>query len=186
VASTEPPSGPSRRSFVRYGLLGGVAILVGGGVSAGVLAMRTTALREPRRALSALTQKQYSILAAIADRLCPGADGLPGATELEVAEKVDALLARAEPGVVKEFGAALLLVENALVGAALQGRFTTFSASPADVQDRYLDAWRLSDVKLRRTVWRAIAGLCMASYWSDPRTYAWVGYPGPPDFSGAP
>jgi hypothetical protein len=148
-----------------------------------VLALRSTAMRTPTTPLKALTDRQYSILYAVAERLCPGDPaGLPSASELGVAEKVDLHLYRSHPGVAKEFGILLLLIENALVEMISEGVTTTFTNSTSAVQDQILDGWKGSGVTFQRTAYRALLGLCMATYWSDPRTHAWLGYPGPPPF----
>ena len=132
-----------------------------------------------------LSERQYAILAAIAETLCPGRDGLPDANVLRVANRVDHLLDSLHPGDAAEFKQAITLMENALVGLALEGRFNTFSASSPAVRTRALEGWRTSGLNLRRKAFSAVSGLCMGAYWSDPRVYPFVGYPGPPPLGAA-
>jgi len=171
----------NRRTILKFGL-GGAAVLTVGGVGLG---LRGTAMRAAPQALRVLSTRQYSILAAIAETLCPGGPGLPDANEVQVAVKVDGVLDTLHPGDAKEFVQALALMENALVGLAFQGRFSTFSGSSPAVRTAALEGWRTSGLALRRTAFTAVSGLCMGAYWSDPSTYAHVGYPGPPPLGAA-
>ena len=171
-----------RRTVLKYGL-GGAAVLAAGGVGLG---LRATALRTPRRPLQALTEREYSVLAAFADRVCPAGSGFLSATDVEVAEKVDALLATVHPGVRAEIGQALLLFENALAGFLFDRRFQTFTAAPPEVQDQAMEAWRTSKVSVRRTVFKALQGLVAGAYYGSKETYASVGYAGPPNYGNVP
>ena len=168
----------SRRTILKYGLAG-AALLAIGGVGLG---LRGTRQRRPRRSLKILTARQFSTLAAIADRISPGDAELPSAWDLEVAENVDALLATKAPADAEEFALVLDLVENALVGLVLDFRTTTFTGSSPDTQDAVLNGMRASAITARRTMYIALRGLCSAAYWGHPRAYASTGYPGPPDF----
>jgi hypothetical protein len=47
-------------------------------------------------------------------------------------------------------------------------------------QDAHLRSWETSRLAVKRTGFQAMKRLCCAVYYSDPRTYASVGYPGPP------
>lgn len=169
----------TRRGFLGLSA-GGAALLALGGVG---VALQPTVARTSAVALRALTPRQFSVLAAFADRACPGGDGFPTAAEVQVAEKVDGLLATMHPADAAELGQALLLFDNALVGLLMDGRLATFSAAAPDVQDATIMAWRTSKIATRRQVYKAIRGLVAASYYASPETYAAVGYPGPPDFS---
>jgi len=171
----------SRRTLLKYGL-GGTLLLAAGG--AGV-AFQQTRLRTPATELQVLDQRTYSILAAVADRITPAGDGFPSAAELQVAEKVDALLATLHPAVGEEIRQALLLLENALAGLVLDGRSRPFTRLPPDAQDETLRAWQNSRLTVRRTAFTALHGLCAAAYYASPAIYRLVGYPGPPDFRGA-
>ncbi|MCB9681636.1 MAG: gluconate 2-dehydrogenase subunit 3 family protein [Alphaproteobacteria bacterium] len=169
----------TRRGLLGVGL-GGAALLAVGGIG---VALRPTVLREPAMPLQALSPRAFSVLAAVADRVCPGGDGAPTAAAVHVAEKVDALMATLPSAVAAELEQALMLLENALAGLVLDGRPRTFTASTPAQQDVILATWRDSSLQLRRQVYRAVRGLTAAAYHGSPETYASVGYPGPPDFS---
>jgi len=168
----------SRRTVLRYGL-GGALLLAAGGTG---LALQTTAPREPRAPLQVLDARTYAILAAVADRIAPERDGFPAASELQVAEKIDALLATSDPALGAEVKQVLLLLENALAGFVFDGRARPFTKLAPEAQDEVLRAWQSSALHVRRTAYNALHGLCAAAYYASPAIYARVGYPGPPDF----
>lgn len=168
----------SRRRLL---LLAPAALAVG----AGGLALWPGALRPPPGTLRVLSEREWSILAAAAQALCPGADGLPSADELEIASTLDAAFASFHPGDVAELKQALRLLDNALPGLLLDGRWGPFSRASAQARAQTLLAWRTSRIRLRRRVYKALHGLVMTTYWGHPRTWPHVGYPGPPDFGQA-
>ncbi len=169
---------PSRRRFIQVGIAG-AALLAVGGVG---LSLQGTVLRAPARPLRALDARSFSVLAALADRVCPGGDGLPGASEVQVAERLDDLLFAAAPAMAEEVSQALALLENALAGAIFDQRFTPFTAASPAAQDRVLERWRTSRLSVRRAAFKALVGLCNLTYWGAPETWPSLGYPGPPDF----
>ena len=167
----------------RRGLLMGAAaasgLAVGGMAALSWLPPRPRAARVPLRAL---TPESFSILAAVADRICPGGRGLPSAWGLQVPESMDALLDRKHPGDTDELVLALWLIENPVAGALLDQRAGRFSYVDAAEQDRVLARWRTSALPDRRKAFRALSGLISATYWAHPDTHAYLGYPGPPRF----
>lgn len=168
----------SRRLILRYGL-GGALLLAAGGLG---LALQPTRLREPGRPLRVLDPKSYSILAAIADRIAPANGPFPSATALEVPEKIDDLLAGADPATVSEVKQVLRLMENGVTGLVFGGRPKTFTALDAEEQDQVLKGWMTSRLAFRRMAYKAVQGLCAAAYYASPEIYPLVGYPGPPDY----
>ncbi len=168
----------SRRNLLKLGV-GGAALLSVGGVG---LALRPTVLATPEQPLRALDAQTYSILAAMAERIVPQQEGFPKASAVGVADKLDTLLWAMHPADVRELRQGLLLVENALAGLLLDGRWSSFTGSPPEVQDRALESLRTSRIPLRRSLYRAIYGLVSGAYWSEPALYALAGYGGPPEF----
>lgn len=168
--------GSTRRRFLKYGL-GGVVLLA---VPTIGLGLRRTVLVEPNKALQTFNQRQYSVLVALADALCPGGETLPTAAEVGVAEQLDALYTRMHPGVGKDLAAALDLLENALASALLDQRFQTFTACSVDARADVLEQWKTSGLEVRRAIYKALRGFVMAAYWGDPRTWGYLGYPGMP------
>ena len=168
----------SRRNLLKTGLIGGVLVGLG---SIG-LALQKTATRAGTPPLKTFDPSEYAVLAAIADRLCPalGPDA-PGATALDVAQTVDEVLEQADPEVKKGLKIALRSFENALTGALVGERLAPFTALAPDQQDRVLAGWRDSRIGFRRTVFHALSGTVFSAYWGHERTWARIGYGGPPN-----
>jgi hypothetical protein len=170
-----------RRALLKYGL-GGAGLLTLGGVG---LALQGSVLRAPNAPLQALDPVEYSVLFAVADRVCPGQGAHPAAHAIDVAGAVDALLATLDPATTGEIKLLLRLLENALPGALLDGRVRPFTACSPEQQDATLAAWQHSAILVRRAGYKVLRALCASTYYADPRSFAGSGYPGPPDFSAA-
>jgi hypothetical protein len=165
---------PSRRSVLKWTLGSGVLALGG----AAALALQKSELRESPPGLQALDAGAYAVLCALADRLCPAlGEGAPGALALRVPEKIDAMLSAApDPLVAQQVMGALAMLENALAGAVFLERFAPFTKLAAEEQDAVLTHMRDSSVGVRRTVFRALAVMVWAVYWSSPETWQRAGY----------
>jgi hypothetical protein len=168
-----------RRTFL---IASGVGVLAvaGGGLG---LALQGSALREPRRPLKVLDVGRFSVLAAVADAMCPGADGLPSAWDLEVPEDIDDYLAAAHPSVGAEIIQGLTLLENGLAGLVLDLQPRPFSQRSIAARDETLTGMATSSVGLRRTLYKGLLGLVTTTYWGNAATYAYSGYK-PMDFTG--
>ncbi len=168
----------TRRVFLRRALIGTAAAAGTGG--AGLALWPGRRLPSPGAPLRFFTEAEYSIFAIVADRIVPAVHGQPSAADVGVAAKADALLAKAAPHTQTDFKRLLGLFDNALASFVLDGRATPFTRlSPAE-QDAALIAWRDSRLPLRRSGFEGLQRLAGALYYSDPRAYPGVGYPGPP------
>ena len=166
--------------MLKTGVVGAAVLGVGGPLL--LLSRSGRTPRAPRGPLHALTPYEHEIFASAAARLVPGdgAPDWPSAEALDVAGKLDGLVARLHPRAVKEFRQLLHVFESALTGVVSIGSPQTFTrSSPAD-QDRRLQAWRHSRVAVLRSGYQAMKRLAHAIYFACPETYARVGYPGPP------
>lgn len=168
---------PSRRRLLQVGL-GGSALLVLGGLGLGLSPSR---LRTPSGPLRVLDVKAWSVLAAVADRLCAGANGAPTATEIGVADMVDDYLSGLHPDNGKDIGRLLGLLESGLSGFLLEGRTKAFTACSPEEQDRVLERWRTGR-SFQRMAYKILLGLCLMHYWTDPRVFSQMGYPGPANY----
>lgn len=186
---TQSPKFPlSRRSLLRKGLWGAPILLAGGALATVGAALRpgASAPTSPRPLL-AFSPYEYAIFAAVAERLVPGGGASsewPSATALDVAGKVDALIARLHPQTVKELRHLLHIFENGATGLLTVGSSRPFTRSSAEQQDARLDAWRGSRLLVLRSGYQAMKRLANAAYYSSPDIYARVGYPGPPVVQG--
>ena len=168
----------TRRRLVQVGL-GGSLVLAIGGVG---LSLQGTARRPAPSTLQVLDARQFAILSALAEALIPPAPSLPSPDEIEVASKIDGLLAGLHPAVGEEFKQALALIENPVAGLIFDRRPRPFSQCSLAQRMAVLERWRSSRLGLRRQVFVAISGLVSACYWGDPRTFHHLGYPGPPEW----
>lgn len=177
-----PPRGyaarTSRRTLLVRGVFGGALLLMGG---AGFLLSRgTRRVKLPAEPLSVLDQDEYAVVHAIAGRVIAPAPDAPTLDELNVAWQVDQLLTRVDPAAQKEVKQLLGLFESALGGFVFGLRRRPFTQlDPAD-QDQVLHEWQHSRLTLRRTGFQALRTLVLAAYYASPKTWASVGYPGPP------
>src|SRR5438552_983668 len=113
--------------------------------------------RRPRRALIALSLYEHEIFAAAAARLIAGdATDWPSPDELDVAGKLDGLIARLHPRATRDFRRVLHVFESALTGLVATGSARTFTTSSPAEQDDRLQAWRHSRVALFRSGYQAM------------------------------
>lgn len=177
MVQREVRRGVTRRGVIKAGLIGtGVTLLGGLG-----LALRPSRL-VPAEGLHVLGAKQYSVLAAVADRICPAAgEGAPGARALDVARQIDGRLRDLEPATQAAIGMLLDVFESALTGAIFGERLAPFTQLDAEAQDRVLAQWRASEAAFRRTAFGALNSLISSTYYGDSRTWTRLGYPGPPE-----
>lgn len=194
-----------RRGLLKKTLGGAVLLAAAAAVP---LAMRKTKLRElaPGRTLLFFTPAEYSVWAAVADRIL-GRDAthitqehndgppLPAAVAVEAAEKrdtaptpaaidvagkADAFLAPLDAASAKDLKQLLALFDSALFSLVTGGPPRPFTQQAPAEQDAQLKAWQTSRLAIRRTGYQAMKRLCCAIYFGSPETYASIGYPGPP------
>ena len=166
-----------RRRFLRWGLFGAGTLAVAG---MGLQLWPTTRRHRPSpgRALAVLDEREFAILAAAAARIVTA----PSADPVAIAERVDDSLAMQPLEAQADFKKLLGTLESALVGLMLDGRPHPFTHLSPDDQDAALFAFRDSRILLRRTGYQALRKLCVAAHYSDEKSWADVGYPGPPEF----
>jgi hypothetical protein len=168
----------TRRSLLKRGLFGTALLAVGGGTG---LALRKSRLIDaPPEGLMVLGEREYSVLDAISRRLITPQPGFPGVDELRVAFTCDRVLALTDETSQVEFRQLLELFESALAGFLFGARLTPFTQLGPDEQDRVLREWMTSALAVRRTGYLAIRSLVLSAYYGNPKTWAAVGYSGPP------
>ena len=114
-------------------------------------------------------------LRALGDTMLPSTGpGDPGGGDV-VPGAVDELLAAMTPEDLRRVGTLLTLFEYSAV--ARYGR--PFSRLGDDQRRRYLEGWMTSRITLRRVVYRALRGLCMNTYYQDPKVWPAMHYDGP-------
>ena len=165
-----------RRNFLKYGLLGSLA-LVGGGLS---LSLQSTKPYSDTDDLWVFTNKELAVLAAVAEAIVPANSAFPSANELQVPEAIDRLLKMSHPAVQEEIKLLLGLIENAAANAVLHLSPKPFSQMTLNARTEILAKWASSRLSLQRKGYKALNGLCQSAYYAQSRTHALLGYDGPP------
>lgn len=164
----------SRRSFLGLSAAGSLVLAAGG------LALFPGKRVPPKGALLTFTEAQYGTLVALVETVSPGGSGIPSGVALGVAAELDTLFSTLPPESGAEIALALGLIENALVGALLDGRPRPFSRLPLERRAEIWAGWSTSRIPLRRTVYKGLNALILATTWGHPEMTAIAGYPGPP------
>lgn len=128
--------------------------------------------------LRVLDAAQWALLDAVADTFVPrgGAFEL-GARDVDLARRIDALLADAAPAVRDGLGAALLVVE--WVAPLAAGRIGRFSGLDEAGRAASIDALRASRFGLLRDVYAGLKQACLFSFYAVDASWAATGYDGP-------
>lgn len=163
-----------RRRTVLVGAVGVVAVAGGGR-----LATWTGPGIAPPAPLRVLNRAAFTTLSALALVVCQAPPPAPSAAEVGVAAKVDALLDAAPSATGDDLVLALHLLESPACGL-VDGRWGPFSTLSDEDRLAVVGAWRAHPSRTLRGAMRALVHLCLGSYWSNPRTWPAVGYPGPP------
>ena len=165
-----------RRQLLKYGGLGVLALTFGGLT----LALQPSLIREPPGPLKCLSKQEYSILYSIAETILPANEPFSAASKIQVAYRVDSVLARAHQSVQSEIKQVLALIENAAAATLFDGHPRPFTRSNAKTQTTIINNWRQSSLHIRRTAFKAISGLCNGVYYANTENFSLVGYDGPP------
>lgn len=166
----------SRRSFLKVGVGGALALAAGGALYRAVrgpaLPARFTLDGEARAALGAIAPAMLgqalpaepaaraAAVAAVTERVRQAILGLPLASQKEVQDL---------------FGLLALAPARRFVAGVTGG---WAEASPAQVA-AFLQGWRTHRFAMLQTAYHALHDLVIGSWYSDPRNWAAIGYPGP-------
>ena len=127
--------------------------------------------------LRVLAPGEWQVLAAVADTVIPrgGAFSL-GAADVDLAERIDALLAAQPPELAGGVRGALLLLEYG--APLLAGRVARFSGLGAEERAAVFGALPGS-FGLARRVYAGLRGLCLFAFYVLPESWPAIGYDGP-------
>jgi hypothetical protein len=171
---------PTRRQFIKAGLIGGLALS-----AAGLFYSR--GLKEaPAGAVSRkLTFSERTTVAALVPVILAGA--LPAAGEARaraIAQTVDGVgvaIAGLSAAAQKEIGELFALLDIAPARILLAGLWPRWEeASPAQIA-AFLQGWRESRLGLLRSGYAALHDLVLGAWYGTPDTWEAIGYPGPPE-----
>lgn len=98
----------------------------------------------------------------------------------ETVAGVDQAIAGLPPATQTELGRLFDLLSMAPVRYALAGVASPWNEAPTTEVAAFLDRWRISDWALQRSAYDALHQLIMAAWYGNPRSWAAIGYGGPP------
>lgn len=157
-----------RRTFLKAGLLGSLALAAGGAVYRHV--------RPPvaeRFALDAQGRAMLAVLLPAITGLQPAPAALAAGVE-RVAGAIAALPLRVQKDISDLFG----LLTMAPTRRLLAGVPDWPQASPAEVA-AFLQSWRTHRTEMLQTAYHGLHDLVLGGWYADPSTWAGTGYNGP-------
>jgi hypothetical protein len=172
--------GTSRRTFLKAGACGALALAAGGAMYRAMYrAMHPPA---PTR-LASLDGEARAALHAIVPAILDGAlPANPAAREAAIGEAIEGVhqailgLPLAMQQEVQDlFGLLALAPARRLLAGVPDG---WSNASPAQVS-RFLQDWRVHRLGLLRSAYDALHSLVLGAWYANPASWATIGYPGP-------
>jgi hypothetical protein len=163
-----------RRSLLALGAVSAALLAVGGG---------TLALLKPGLHEAKLSNGAREVFSGASRALLEGSlptDGEPLQAALEgLLQRIDGVVAALPPHAQSELSQLLALLSSAAGRRALAGLDDPWAvASVPDIQQA-LQAMRVSRISLRQQAYQALHDIVGGAYFSDPRTWNLLGYPGP-------
>ena len=168
----DPGPEPSRRSFLKKGILGGTLLALGAATLVAVRKGQSTPA--PDRPLKALRVEAFPVLVAVAARVIPRREHA-----VDVAYGLDEALSYLPAPVQTDFGKIFGLLENGLAGLLTRGSATPFTLLDGPAQDKALEAWRDSRITILNGAYNALRKLSLGTYYADNDRAKEFGYPGP-------
>jgi hypothetical protein len=168
----------TRRTLLKAGIAGGVVL---------VLARWIFILYSPRESPegrpSALDSSARTIIAAIGPVLLEGA--LPDAdtsveSRAEIVAGVDRAVAGLPPASRKELEQLFALLSFAPTRCLVAGVWSSWPDASRESIAMFLGSWRDSRFTLLRSGYGALHQLILAAWYGNTRSWASIGYPGPP------
>lgn len=171
-----------RRSLLGLGLAGGLVLAAAGGGAAWLL-------RTPAWHRGQLSPDARVLLTAVAMSVLDGSLPEQGHAQREPAlrahlDRFTGTLAALSPSTQAEVDQLLTLLHTAPGRRLLAGLAHPWQEAPRQAVDAALQAMRVSGSMIRRQAYHALRDLTQAAYFSDPGTWAALGYPGPRNLNG--
>ena len=164
-----------RRRFLTLGLAGAATLAAAGWLAA--------ILRRPDPLL-ALDDDARAIIAAIVPAMLEGAlPGTPREREAAIAEtivNIDRAIQGLPLSARTELGQLFALLALTPARRAFAGVAATWQEAGVAEVGAFLDRWRDSGWALKRSAYDALHQLILAAWYGNPRSWAGIGYPGPP------
>jgi len=165
----------ARRRFIQAGTAG-VALLA-------LVALVDRPRAQPAPKLGHLNARGVELLQALVPVVLAGA--LPAAPEraaavAETIEAFDRALSGLEPEIQGEISQMFSLLLFAPTRIAIAGVGRSWREASAEDIAEFLRDWRDSRSELKRSGYRALTQLIQAAWYGSTRSWAAIGYPGPP------
>jgi len=157
-----------RRSFLKAGLLGGLALAVGG---AAYRQFRPSVAQ--RFALDDQGRTMLAVLIPAITGVNPDAPALAAAID-RVGAAINGLPLRVQKEISDLFG----LLSMAPTRRLLAGVPAWPEATPAEVA-AFLQSWRTHRTEMLQTAYHGLHDLVLGGWYVDPSSWAAIGYPGP-------
>ena len=175
---------PSRRQLLKTGVLG-CAVLGLATLAAPARAGGKARAHGGDAHFAFLTADDRVIVAAIAPVILDGAFPPEGAARAraaaEVVEGVDQAISGLPPATQAELRQLFDLLGLGIARVLVAGLWPSWEeAAPEDIA-RFLEAWRGSWFSLLRSGYLGLHELVFATWYGKPRSWARIGYPGPPE-----
>ncbi|MEW5855067.1 MAG: gluconate 2-dehydrogenase subunit 3 family protein [Myxococcota bacterium] len=165
-----------RRTFLKYGVVGGALLVVGG---SGLALWKGALTFTPRRALRVMDDLAFNVTAAAAQAVV----SVPDADAAELAHRVDEQLEHTTPEARTDFLKMTRALNSPLLGLILDGRPTPFLALDVSSRAQVLRQWGRSGLEVRRQAYHSMRKLCASAYYVDKASWLGIGYPGPPNLA---
>lgn len=125
-----------------------------------------------------LTPRQQATLVALCRRMVPLPDE-PDPAAARLARSVEVRLGGLSAEQSRRVGGLLALMDHPASGLLNAFRARGFADLPAERQDAWLRRWEISRLPLLRTAFQALRRLILSTHYTDPATFAGIGYRGP-------
>ena len=163
-----------RRSLLKLGATAAIALSVVGGA----VAWLQPGLE--RGSLSPLGREVFrSVGMAVLDKTLPVQEGAREIALQGLLQRVDVLVASLPQHAQNELSQLLSLLGNPAGRLSLAGLAKPWAEAPLEEVQRALQAMRMSSLALRQQAYAALHEITAGAYFSDPSSWALLGYPGP-------
>jgi hypothetical protein len=163
-----------RRTWLKLGVTSAALLAVVGGVAA---------LIQPGLDKGALTTTGKDIFRAVGrsvlDKTLPEQPGLQSAALDQLLERIDVLMAALPPHAQAEVSQLLSILGSAAGRRGLAGLHTPWQEATVPQLQAALQDMRLSSLAVRQQAYAALHDITAGAYFSEPATWAVLGYPGP-------
>lgn len=163
-----------RRSLLRLGLVSASVLLVAGGA---------VSLFQPGVQNGRLAPAGRTVMAAVGrtvlDGTLPAAPAAQAAALAGLLDRIDALVAALPVHAQDELSQLLGLLATAPGRFALTGLSVPWGTAPIAEVHTALQSMRISGLALKQQAYLALHDIVGGAYFSDPSTWAAMGYPGP-------